>query len=99
MSLADRIGEIAQRILGQPNKALSTRSQLRFGTNGSVAVDIGGPNVGKWFDHEIGKGGGWRELLRIKGRIAEEDIPDWLERRARRQASQAQWGRSFNRLR
>jgi hypothetical protein len=79
MSLSDRIGEIAKRILGSPNRALSTRSQLRFGTNGSVAVDIDGAKAGTWFDHEIGKGGGWREFLRIKGGIADTDIPDWLE--------------------
>jgi hypothetical protein len=79
VNLSDRIGDLAERILGPPNKKQSTRSQLRFGTNGSVAVEIAGPNAGTWFDHEIGKGGGWRELLRIKGGIADEDIDDWLE--------------------
>jgi putative DNA primase/helicase len=80
VNLSDRIGDLAELILGAPNKKQSTRSQLRFGTNGSVAVDTAGPNAGTWFDHEIGKGGGWRELLRIKGRIADEDIDGWLER-------------------
>jgi hypothetical protein len=78
--LTDRIGEIAQRILGPPNKTLSTRSQLRFGTNGSVAVDTAGPKAGTYFNHETGKGGGRRELIKFEAGIADEDIPDWLER-------------------
>ena len=79
-ALSDHIGDIARRILGAPNRVESNRTQLRFGTNGSVAVDIAGQNAGTWFDHENGVGGGWRELLQIKGRIADEDIPAWLER-------------------
>jgi hypothetical protein len=78
--LPNQISEIAQRILGAPNKKLSTRSQLRFGKNGSIAVDIQGPKAGTWFDHEIRKGGGWRELLQIKGGVVDDDIDDWLDR-------------------
>ena len=92
MRLSEQIGDIAQRILGPPNKALSTRHQFRFGTNGSVAVDISGPKTGTYFNHETHKGGGWRELLLFEGGIAQEDVEEWLERegfgaRAHRRAS------------
>jgi putative DNA primase/helicase len=80
MSLSDQIGEIARRLLGPPNKRLSTNSQLRFGNNGSVAVDTGGSKAGTWFDFDINKGGGWRELLLVKGRLAPDDVDEWLKR-------------------
>lgn len=76
---AARIGEIARRILGEPNKAHSTRNQLRFGAHGSVAVEIGGEKPGTWFDHENKIGGGARDLIRIKHGIPEPDIDAWLE--------------------
>jgi hypothetical protein len=79
MTLSDQIGEIARRILGQPNERLSTRTTLRFGTNGSVAVEISGPKAGRFYDFERAIGGGPREILRDLGGIPETDIPDWLE--------------------
>ena len=55
--LGERIGELATTLVGEPNRALSTRAQLRFGTKGSVAVELDGPERGRWFDHEAGVGG------------------------------------------
>jgi hypothetical protein len=78
--LSSHIGDIARRLFGEPNKALSRRTQLRFGSNGSLAVEIGGPKAGSWFDHEHGIGGGSRDLLRIKGGLSDADIHAWLER-------------------
>lgn len=78
--LAPHIGEIARILLGVPSPKHSTRSQLRWGQNGSVAVEIAGPEAGAWFDHEAGVGGGAWELLRLKGGLSDEDIPDWLDR-------------------
>jgi hypothetical protein len=63
------IADISCRVLGEPNRLLSTRQQLRFGSNGSVAVEIDGAKRGQWFDHEAGVGGGPWELLTIKGRM------------------------------
>jgi putative DNA primase/helicase len=80
MTLSDQIGEIAQRLLGPPNERLSTNSQLRFGNNGSVAVEIAGSKAGQWFDHEHGIGGGVREFLQIEGGVSEDEIDDWLRR-------------------
>ena len=72
------IGEIARQLLGAPNKALSTQDQLRFGSNGSVAVEIAGPKQGQWYDHEDKIGGGPWEMLRIKGRLDNGQAEKWV---------------------
>ena len=79
--LRPRIGEIARRVLGEPNKRLSTKSQQRFGTNGSIAVEISGAKRGQWFDHEAGVGGGPWELLTVKGGLTNGAAAKWLQAR------------------
>jgi hypothetical protein len=76
--LTRHIEAIATFALGNANPAHSTRSQRRYGTNGSVAVEIAGPKAGTWYDHEAKEGGGPWDLLRRK--LADKDIPDWLAR-------------------
>jgi len=77
--LRPRIEQIARAILGEPNERLSTRTQLRFGRNGSVAVEIAGQKRGEWYDHEGAVGGGPWELLTIKGRMANGTAVEWLQ--------------------
>jgi hypothetical protein len=72
------IGEIARKVLGEPNKLLSTQQQLRFGSNGSVAVEISGGKRGQWYDHEAAVGGGPWELLTVKGRMTAAEAVEWL---------------------
>jgi putative DNA primase/helicase len=71
-----RIDEVAKRLLGEPNRDLSTRVQLRFGRNGSVAVELGGSKRGQWYDHENKLGGGALDLVSrctgLSGRAAAE---------------------------
>src|SRR5262249_24395710 len=55
-TLASRAAELAVALLGEPNRAMSTRRELRFGRHGSLAVTIAGLKVGLWFDHEAGAG-------------------------------------------
>ena len=55
-----------RRLLGEPNKALSTRTTLRFGNHGSIAVEVSGPKRGQWYDHEHEVGGGSWEMLHIR---------------------------------
>ena len=57
-TLAQHAETIAGALLGEPNKHLSTKHQLRFGTHGSLAVEIEGRKAGSWFDHESSVGGG-----------------------------------------
>jgi predicted P-loop ATPase len=77
--LSDRVGEIARHLLGPPNDRLSSDHQLRFGTNGSIAVEIAGEKKGTWFDHESGVGGGPRELMQLKGGMTGGQATDWLK--------------------
>src|SRR5262245_53808565 len=54
---------IARHLLGEPNKALSTKRELRFGSKGSLSVIIGGQKVGSFYDHEHGTGGDLLTLI------------------------------------
>lgn len=72
-----RIADLARALLGEPNHALSTKQQLRFGTKGSVAVEIDGPDAGKWFDHEAGVGGDGLELIRQRRGVANGEACAW----------------------
>jgi AAA domain len=70
------IGRVALELLGEPNKALSSKKELRFGSRGSMAVDL---QKGTWFDHEAGEGGGTLDLItRETGRKGRARF-DWLE--------------------
>jgi hypothetical protein len=80
-TLQERIGEIALRLFGIPNRDLSTRDQLRFGTNGSIAVEIGGPKIGTYYNHEAKRGGGVAWLLEFEGGIKRgRPQAEWLNR-------------------
>ena len=48
------IEPVARKLLGEPNARLSSRTELRFGTNGSKAIDL---KNGCWYDHEAQAGG------------------------------------------
>jgi hypothetical protein len=62
--LARRSAEIAEALLGEPNRKLSNNWQLRFGRKGSLAVAIAGPKVGRWYDFENDVGGDLLDLIR-----------------------------------
>lgn len=72
------MGPVARAVLGEPNQQMSTRSQLRFGTNGSVAVDIAGEKRGTWYDHEGSRGGGVLDLLREYKGLVNGSALEWL---------------------
>jgi hypothetical protein len=66
---------VARKCLGDPNPRLSTKAELRFGTNGSVSIDL---EKGVWSDHEAATGGGVMDFLaREKGLKGQEAIA-WL---------------------
>ncbi len=82
--LARHMEAVARSLLGEPNRALSTKGQLRFGNKGSVSVDL---ERGLFCDHEQGSGGGVLDLIvRERGgdragavaylREIECDVPD-----------------------
>jgi putative DNA primase/helicase len=64
LALADDIERLAEELLGAPNKGLSRRGQLRFGSKGSLSLELRGHKRGTWYDHEAGQGGGPIGLVR-----------------------------------
>jgi hypothetical protein len=56
------ISELAIEAFGQPNRKLSKRDDIRFGTNGSVHVT---PSKNTWKDFESGRGGGYVDLWKL----------------------------------
>ena len=74
------IGPAARLLFGEPNKALSSRDEWRYGSRGSLVVKVGGPNKGTFVDHEQGGGGGVLDLIaREKGGDRKAAV-EWLRR-------------------
>lgn len=74
------IEPVARAILGEvlggePNKHLSTRTELRWGTNGSVVVDL---KSNTWYDHEDQIGGGVLKLLQAFKGFNKAEAVEWL---------------------
>ena len=76
--LNDRADDVARLLLGEPNRELSTRSQLRYGTHGSLAIEIAGEKRGEWYDHEHKVGGGLIDLVANKTGLSNGEAADWL---------------------
>jgi hypothetical protein len=47
--LAIHIEPVAKALLGEPNRHQSRGNALRYGTNGSMSIDL---EKGTWFSHE-----------------------------------------------
>jgi hypothetical protein len=78
------MGPVARELLGEPNKALSSAHELRWGSHGSFSVDL---RKGTWFDHETQQGGGVFDLLRSRGIADKHDAFVWMEDRGIKQRS------------
>jgi hypothetical protein len=66
--LRQRVREVALAVLGKENPGLSSRTELRWGRKGSLALATAGPKQGQWFDHEAGHGGDLLDLIqRVRG--------------------------------
>lgn len=80
--LRDRTEELTAALLGEPNKALSTRHDLRFGRRGSLSVVTNGPRRGQWFEHGPDEGGDLFALIQkvhaMDFRGALEWAVDWM---------------------
>src|ERR1700752_4938011 len=59
-----RAAEIVRSFLGEPNRRLSTRRQLRWGRRGAFALKVQGEKAGLWFDHENCVGGDIIDFLK-----------------------------------
>jgi 5S rRNA maturation endonuclease (ribonuclease M5) len=72
------IAKVAHALLGDPNPKLSKKHELRFGTHGSLSVEIDGEHAGTWYDHEAEVGGGVLELLRARTGLVNGAAFAWL---------------------
>src|SRR5262245_25597840 len=73
--LAALIEPVARELLGEPNRALSSKTELRYGSRGSFSVDL---QKGVWHDHETGQGGGVLDLVTRETGLREEQRLEWL---------------------
>src|SRR5882724_10708809 len=62
-ALNSRAADLATYLIGNPNRHMSSKRDLRFGRHGSMSVVIAGPKIGSWFDHETDEHGGMFDLV------------------------------------
>lgn len=67
---------VARRLLGEPNRSLSSQHDRRYGTHGSLSVDL---RKGRWYDHEACDGGGVVDLIRRETGLANGEAAAWLK--------------------
>ncbi|MDZ4393094.1 toprim domain-containing protein, partial [Cypionkella sp.] len=72
-----RMADLAQALLGDPNPAHTTKTQLRYGSKGSLAVEVAGPRAGRWYDHEAGVGGDGLELIKHHKGLPDAEARRW----------------------
>ena len=71
------IEQVARHYLGEPNAKLSKGTELRFGTYGSMSVDL---RKATFFNHESGVGGGLIDLVKLHEPVSMNGgLPDILE--------------------
>jgi hypothetical protein len=68
---------VARHFWGEPNKGLSTKVSLRWGSGGSRAVFLDGP--GNWKDFEADEGGGVIDLVMRELACDKAGALEWLE--------------------
>lgn len=73
--LVRAMGAVARDLLGEPNEPLSTDDELRFGSRGSLSVDL---KAGTFFDHEVGVGGGVLDLVMRERHVDKDGALAWL---------------------
>ena len=75
IELAPHMQPVAAALLGEPNRHLSNGKELRYGTHGSLSVDL---EAGTWFDHERNVGGGVLDLVQRQLRSGRPGALAWL---------------------
>ena len=58
--------QIVRPFLGEPNRRLSTKRQLRWHPKGSFVLKVAGDKAGLWYDHAAKTGGDIIEFIRQK---------------------------------
>lgn len=75
-NLAAAMPDVASRLLGEPNRRLSSRRDWRYGSKGSLSIN---PESGVWHDHEAGEGGGVLDLVRRALKCSTAEALRWID--------------------
>nr|WP_298797648.1 VapE domain-containing protein [uncultured Acetobacter sp.] len=67
---------VARALLGEPNASLSNKTEWRFGSRGSLSVDL---SKGTWYDNEAGEGGGAIDLVMRHQSVPKAEAVKWLQ--------------------
>jgi hypothetical protein len=73
--LPQMMDAVARSLLGEPNQALSSAKEWRYGNRGSLSVDL---EKGSWFDHETNEGGGVLDLVERETHLTGAERINWL---------------------
>lgn len=73
---AQFIGPVARLLLGEPNRQHSTARELRYGSRGSLAVNL---VKGVWHDHETDEAGGLLDLVVRETKCHLREAHRWLK--------------------
>src|SRR6516164_3846310 len=71
------MGQVVRRIRGEPNAALCSELELRYGTHGSLSVNL---KKGTWFDHEANRGGGVLDFVAHEKGLDKRATIAWLRK-------------------
>ena len=75
---ASAMDSVARELLGEPGPIRGKPGEMRYGTHGSLSVDV---RNGRWYDHERGIGGGVLELVMREKGGTQVDAAQWLKER------------------
>lgn len=71
-----RVRELALELLGKPS--FRSADEWRWGRKGSLSLVMSGERAGLWFDHELGQGGGFADLVAHHLRMGRHDALEWI---------------------
>ncbi|MCX7347898.1 MAG: conjugal transfer protein TraA, partial [Alphaproteobacteria bacterium] len=71
-----RVRVLALELLGKPG--LRTPDEWRWGRKGSLSLVMSGERAGLWFDHELGQGGSFADLVAHHLRMGRRDALEWI---------------------
>lgn len=73
--LARFLVDVVTDARGDPNPYLSSKTELRFGTHGSLSIDL---EKSVWFDHEANRGGGTLDFLAFEKQLTGRSAFDYM---------------------
>jgi putative DNA primase/helicase len=69
------MGPVARDLLGAPDQEDKAKNEIRYGTNGSLCIDLA---KGIWYCNESKTGGGVLKFLEWKKHLSRDDALAWL---------------------